>query len=373
MYYLYFIIIGSTIYCICILCLTCLIRRNYNKAHLNNELAKTNEAIRESKYKQDNNDQDIIINNKSNDEQQPIKMTQNNDNNYSNQLKQSQLLQLQQMQQLQSYQQYTNFENPYNIAAYQALEFCPPMNHDGTNWKQLNHLNPQQRMIQLMRQQQYIQQMANQAAIAMGYFLEQQQKMQQMQMERQSQFSQQPQNNKNKSQIQKMKHRSKVASVSYVEEEQQQQQQQQPQQQQKNNINPVQFAMSAPNENKLKMPGPPKAKRLDTMDDVLLGQDLPPSVGDDKNGVLSNNDDDFKFGAGGEKTLLELDPRDRPDIDINIDIDLVPPPNPMEMEQLNVETQTNMNMRKLQSLPPSIPDLPFATDNDHYYDEYDNQ
>lgn len=97
--------------------------------------------------------------------------------NYQQQLSTQQYQQMQQMAAMQQYQRTTNFQNPYYIAAYQALQFAPPVNHNGDNWKNLNAANPQQRMMQLMKQQQYVQQMANQAAIAMAYYLEQQQKM----------------------------------------------------------------------------------------------------------------------------------------------------------------------------------------------------
>lgn len=81
--------------------------------------------------------------------------------------------QIQQMQQIQmGAQQYTNFQDPHHIAAFKALCFAPALNHSGTNWKELQHMDPQQRMLHLMQQQQYIQQIANQTAIAMSYFLE---------------------------------------------------------------------------------------------------------------------------------------------------------------------------------------------------------
>merc|ERR1719391_535682 len=90
---------------------------------------------------------------------------------------------------MQQYQSQTNFQNPHAIAAYQALSFCPPLNQSGANWKDLNHVSPQQRLNQLVRQQQYIQQMATQTAIAMAYFLEQQQKLtrQKLELQRQQQ------------------------------------------------------------------------------------------------------------------------------------------------------------------------------------------
>merc|ERR1719319_1732573 len=121
---------------------------------------------------------------------------------------------------MRQYQSQTNFQNPSAIAAFQALSFCPPINQSGQNWKRLNYENPQQRMTQLIKQQQYIQQMANQTAIAMAYFLEQQQKLQRqkLELERQTQSNSnllnhnhsEPKNNQNG------QHQHAVASVSSI-------------------------------------------------------------------------------------------------------------------------------------------------------------
>ena len=347
----------------------------------------------------------------------------------------AQMQQLQQIQQMQSYRQYTNFQNPYHVAAWQALQFCPPINHDGLSWKDLDHMHPHQRMLQLMQQQQYIQQMANQTAIAMGYFLEQQQRMSRYQMSQQSMLNLMN-SNSNDFDVPKgrntTKKRQKLASVSSMAHDE-----------------IKEFPMSMPQQNMggrmghhmnhsypMSMPKvganhsldmPPLNARLDTIDNALLDQvDLPPSKSQEEKVMLDKDQDGFMFGgapghgvgigaaggvgAGGEKTLYELDPRDRPNIDIemnaykggkvqdeqvkinvdmmrvnignNGDMDhenqrLVPPPNPMEMQKLNV-VGIAPNMRKNDSLPKQIPDLPshdgsydasFDADEDGYYYE----
>eukprot|EP01084_Bolivina_argentea_P038663 71501_1 len=68
----------------------------------------------------------------------------------------------------------TNFKKPTHISAFNALHFAPPINHSGANWKQLNNVNSQQRVMQLMHQSM----MANQTALAMDYFLTQQRQQQ---------------------------------------------------------------------------------------------------------------------------------------------------------------------------------------------------
>jgi len=229
-----------------------------------------------------------------------------------------------------------------------------------------------------------------------------------------------------------MKHRQKVASVSSVahDEVHGNYPMSLPQQNMNSNQNMGQYPMSMPDasgsNNNLMMPQPKKPERIDTMDNIFVGQDLPPSLAPEDKAILEAADDDnFKFGApgpgagaqagpGGEKTFLELDPEDRPDVDIEIDDykgggnlveedgdgdqdnnvnvnnmammevnivkngqgqdninddenePMVPPPNPMEMHNLNV-VGAQPNMRKLESLPGQIPDLPFA--NDGNYDE----
>mmetsp|Transcript_6501 Transcript_6501/g.10299 ORF Transcript_6501/g.10299 Transcript_6501/m.10299 type:complete len:380 (-) Transcript_6501:155-1294(-) len=92
------------------------------------------------------------------------------------------------LQQAQREMRTSTFTKPQHIAAFQALQFAPPINHDGRDgkWKKFDHTNSDKRMTQLMEQQQYVQQLANQAALAMNYFLEQQNRIQQQILDQQS-------------------------------------------------------------------------------------------------------------------------------------------------------------------------------------------
>merc|ERR1719245_2237649 len=175
-------------------------------------------------------------------------------------------------------------------------------------------------MLQLMHQQQYIQQMANQAAIAMAYFLEQQQMQQHY---------------RSNSNVSNINHKQKVASMSYDNGNNI-----------GNNIGP-----NINNNKGLKMPFQPK--RLDTMDNILSDDaDLPPSMMEDNMLDDVQNDDNFEFAKGGEKTMYDLDPEDQPDFEDEDDIEnedeeqMLPPPNPMEADNLNV-IQQQPNMRKI--------------------------
>ena len=123
--------------------------------------------------------------------------------------------------------------------------------------------------------------------------------------------------------MKEMKHRQKVASVSSIAHDEvyggQYPMSLPPENNNINHMNQIneQYPMSMPQQNNNNLSSPKLPKRIDTMDNVFIDKhDLPPSLAPEDKAVLEagNDDDNFKFGGpgspGGEKTFMELDPRD---------------------------------------------------------------
>ena len=168
--YLYFIIGGSCLLCLCIILIAYYTRKRLKNQYLEKIFTNTAPTTSNSIEIIQTPETHAIINVNSSPE---ISGYDEMDMVDLQRIPAEQKNEMLQIHQSQHYRESTNFTKPQNISAYQALEYAAPINHSGNHWRNLSQ-DPQQRMMQLMFQQRQLQQMANQAAIAMSYFLQQQ-------------------------------------------------------------------------------------------------------------------------------------------------------------------------------------------------------